>query len=148
MSPPPSQSADNPKGPEMEQLGQEGSKAYLSCDYVTALAKWQRFLALAKESGDRRNEDRTLNNLGLIYVNLGQYDQAISDYTRTIEINPRNAMAYNNRGLSYAQKGQYDRAWEDVRKAQGLGYKVDPVFLEGLRKVSGRGKLIHLTKVT
>ena len=64
----------------MEQLGQEGSEAYLSCDYVTALDKWQRFLALAKEAGDRPNEARTLNNIGMVHVQLGQYGQALEHH--------------------------------------------------------------------
>ena len=42
------------------------------------------------------------------YGNKGQYDQAISEYTKFIEINPEYAEAYNNRGAVYEKKGQYD----------------------------------------
>ena len=38
------------------------------------------------------------------------YDQAISDYTRTIELNIKFAEAYNNRGLAYIEKPQPDYA--------------------------------------
>ena len=33
---------------------------------------------------------------GLTYADKGQYDKAISDYNKAIEINPRDAMAYSN----------------------------------------------------
>jgi tetratricopeptide (TPR) repeat protein len=42
------------------------------------------------------------------YVHNGQYDQAIVEYTKAIELEPRLADAYFNRGLAYVKKGQYD----------------------------------------
>ncbi|MFZ3090716.1 MAG: tetratricopeptide repeat protein [Nitrospirota bacterium] len=53
-------------------------------------------------------------------------------------IAPNDADAYYNRGVAYYLKQEYDRAWEDVYKAQGLGYKVHPEFLNDLRNASGR----------
>ena len=77
---------------------------------------------------------------GIAYAEKGQYDQAISDLNKALEINPRYAKAYVNRGSTYFKKGQYDKAWEDVYKVQDLGLKIDPVFLKNLRKASGRQK--------
>ena len=48
---------------------------------------------------------------------MGQYDQAISDYTKAIEINANNAYAYCNRGSVYDDKGLYDKAIADFNKA-------------------------------
>jgi len=76
-------------------------------------------------------------NRGIAYFEKGQYDQAISNYNKALEINPRLAFAYHNRGAAYFEKGQYDKAWGDVHKAQDLGH---PVFLKALRKASGRQK--------
>ena len=56
----------------------------------------------------------------------------------TPEINPRFAEAYNNRGIAYYFKKEYDKSWENVKKAQELGYKSHPKFLEDLSKASGR----------
>jgi len=66
------------------------------------------------------------------------YDQAISDYSKALEINPKDTAAYNNRAMAYYREGEYDRAWEDVHKAQSLGFQVRPGFLKSLREASGR----------
>ena len=57
------------------------------------------------------------NNRGFAYCQIGQYDQAISDFSKAIEINPRLAPAYNNRGAAYLYKAQYDQAILDLSKA-------------------------------
>lgn len=76
---------------------------------------------------------------GVAYVQgRGQNDQAISDYNKAIDINPRFAKAILSRGVAYYSKGEYDKAWEDVHKAQSLGYQVHPGFLKALREASGR----------
>ena len=78
------------------------------------------------------------NNRGIAYRRKGQYDRAISDYNKALEINPRFAEAYNNRGRAYYLKGEYGKSWEDIKKAQDLGYKIPPKFLDDLRKASGK----------
>jgi rare lipoprotein A len=52
----------------------------------------------------------------------------------------RDAQAYYNRGLVYFGKKDFVKTWEYVHKAESLGYKVDPKFLEELKKASGREK--------
>jgi len=84
------------------------------------------------------NDAEACYNRGNAYSLKGEYDKAIADYTKAIEINPKYAKAYYNRGLAYYLKKEYDKAWEDVYKAQGLGFKVHPGFLNALRKASGR----------
>jgi len=76
----------------------------------------------------------------MVYEKKDQYDQAISDFNKAIEIDPKNASAYYRRGRCYYFKKEYNKSWEDVKKAQSLGYKISPEFLEKLRKDSGREK--------
>jgi len=52
----------------------------------------------------------------------GQYDEAISDFTKASEIDPKYAHAYYNRGAAYGIKGQYDEAISDFTKAS----EIDP----------------------
>jgi tetratricopeptide (TPR) repeat protein len=71
----------------------------------------------------------TGTNLALAYARRGdayhhkrEYDRAIADYTRVIEIELRDAVAYNNRGLAYRAKGDSDRAIADYTRA----IEIDP----------------------
>jgi len=58
-----------------------------------------------------------LNSRGSSYYHKGQYDQAISDFNKALEINPKDADAYSNRGTAYREKGQSDQAIVDFNKA-------------------------------
>jgi tetratricopeptide (TPR) repeat protein len=60
---------------------------------------------------------------GIRYAKQGQYDKAISNYTKAIEIDPRYE-AYYDRGNVYLHKGQYDRAISDYTKAIELDPKL------------------------
>ena len=68
----------------------------------------------------------------------GEYDKAISDYDKAIEINPKFGRAILNRGIANYFRGEYGKAWEDVHKAQSLGYQVHPGFLQALSEASKR----------
>jgi len=69
----------------------------------------------------------------------GQYDQAISHYSKALEIYPRYFGAYNNRGLTYFKKKQYDQALSDYNKA----LEIDPNLAEAY---GNRGLLYLNTK--
>lgn len=56
-------------------------------------------------------------NRGLAYLRKSQYDEAITEFNKAIEINPRYSLAYNDRGYAYLNKRQYDRAISDFTKA-------------------------------
>jgi tetratricopeptide (TPR) repeat protein len=56
-------------------------------------------------------------NRGYELSQKGQDDQAIAAYTRALEIDPGNVLAYNNRGNAYGRQGQYDLAIADLTKA-------------------------------
>lgn len=47
---------------------------------------------------------------GRLYMSKGQYDQAISEFNKALEINPKYVNAYLYRGIAYMQKGQHDQA--------------------------------------
>src|SRR5689334_22159782 len=61
----------------------------------------------------RRDPDyaEAYNNRGIAYSAQQQYDQAIRDFTRSIELNnPELHFAYVNRGQAYADLRQYQQA--------------------------------------
>lgn len=88
---------------------------------------------------DRLFERQSGKVIGIILFFL-----ILSSCTNTPQPNdtiaPNDAEAYYNRGVVYYLKKEYDKAWEDVYKAQSLGFKVHPEFLNDLRKASGRQK--------
>jgi tetratricopeptide (TPR) repeat protein len=55
-------------------------------------------------------------------MNRGQYDEAILDFSKALEINPTLFPPYSNRGLAYSKKGQFEQAISDYSKA----LEIDP----------------------
>ena len=51
---------------------------------------------------------------------MGQLDKAITDFSKAIELNPKDADAIYNRGNAYRIKGQFDKAISDYNKAVEL----------------------------
>ncbi len=54
--------------------------------------------------------------LGLAYFDDGQYDEAIGDYNKVIELNPHPVLHYF-RGKAHAKKGDYAQGLRDWRRA-------------------------------
>ncbi len=73
----------------------------------------------AIESGQlaQTNLANAYYNRGTEYRNKAEYDLAIADYDRAIQLDPKNASAFNNRGLSWRSKGDFDRAMTDYNQA-------------------------------
>jgi tetratricopeptide (TPR) repeat protein len=66
------------------------------------------------------------NNQGVAYDDKGQFDKAIANYNKAIELDPKHAMAYYNRGNSYYDKREYDKAISDYTKAT----EINPRYAE------------------
>ena len=54
---------------------------------------------------------------GLDHLEKGQYDKAISEFTKALEIKPWIFEAHYNRGLAYFYKSEYDLAISDFNTA-------------------------------
>lgn len=57
------------------------------------------------------------SNRGDNYLNSGNYDLAISEYTKAIDLDPTLASLYYNRGLAYSLKEEYKLAIDDYTKS-------------------------------
>jgi len=57
-----------------------------------------------------------------VYVEQGDYEQAIADYTKAIELDPGDAGVYYYRGFAYTDLGNYEKAIADYIKA-GNAYR-------------------------
>ena len=57
------------------------------------------------------------NTRGVVYAKLGQYSNAIEDFSHTIELDPNFSGAYTNRALAYRQTRKDDLAMQDFNQA-------------------------------
>ncbi len=67
-------------------------------------------------------------NLGDTYNKMGDYDKAIGEFNRALELNDKFSLAYNNRGMAYGMKGYYDLALADFNKA----IELDPQYVDAI----------------
>jgi tetratricopeptide (TPR) repeat protein len=70
-----------------------------------------------------RYEGSAYDTRGEAYLNLTQYQKAIEDFSKGIELHPKSGRAYYERGLAYAKLGKSDLADKDQQKAKELSYK-------------------------
>ncbi len=58
------------------------------------------------------------------YQKKGDYDAAIADFTKVLELNPKAVQIYHLRGAAYQKKGDHDKAIADHTKTVELNPKV------------------------
>jgi len=96
-------------------------------DYSNAV-KWFRKAAEQKYDGakEKYNEMSEKYYLrGVAYIEKGYYDQALTDFTEALNINPNYAYAYLFRGDAYYLKGEFDLAITNLTKAIKTNDKKD-----------------------
>ncbi len=83
----------------------------------------QRDSANNKQPASNANDAASYVNQGIDYVNKGKYDDAITNFNKALEINPRYVEAYYNRGLAYYKQCLYDYSISDCNKALEIDKK-------------------------
>ena len=86
--------------------------------YDNADLKIQACTQLIMENAENLPDIYTKRGHG--YAMKKDYERALVDYDRAIELDPNFALAYNLRAHAYAGKGEYDRAIADFTKALAL----------------------------
>jgi tetratricopeptide (TPR) repeat protein len=67
---------------EAKKLYEQGTKEAL----ISAIAKYEVALKLYREAGDRGKEAVILNNIGLVYDNLGEKQKALDYYNQSLPL--------------------------------------------------------------
>lgn len=92
----------------------------------------------AIKAGDlsREMQVRAYNNRGLSHFKLGRIDDAVADYGRAVELDPKYHIALNNRGLAWRELDKQALALKDFEAAiiADNGY---------IRAMNNRGTLLH-----
>lgn len=71
----------------------------------------------ASRRAAEKTADTDYFDQGVYCAQRGDYDTAIANFSKAIEIDPRDADVYRNRGLAWKLKGEYERALSDYREA-------------------------------
>ena len=101
---------------DAQALMLEAMCRYCSNDSKSALALLDRSLTLVPHSEGFRWR-------GQIKASKGLYVEAIEDYSKAIELDPKSSRAFANRGIAKQAKGILDKAMEDYSKAIELDPK-------------------------
>jgi Flp pilus assembly protein TadD len=57
---------------------------------------------------------------GMMYIKMKDYDNAIIEFSRAIDLMPNYAVAYADRGVAYMQQRKLNKAMDDLQNAAGL----------------------------
>lgn len=88
--------------------------------------------SLSQQGKKAIEQAKTHNYQGATWAYLGQSSQAISEFTKAIEIDPEFARAYYNRGRFYYGSGQYSKAISDFNRTIELNPEyADAYFRRG-----------------
>lgn len=79
-----------------------------------------------------------LSNLGAMNSRADDFEETLLKCSKAIETDPTDSAAYGQRAILYFLRQDYTKSWEDVHKAELLGYKFKSVFLEDLKESSNR----------
>ena len=99
-----------------------GATHLLSADYEKARADLTKAIALLP----RYACAEAYNSRGAAYRKLGKTDEAITDFTEAIGIDPDLVVAYTNRAFAYRIAGEHARAEADFARARELGAVIIP----------------------
>lgn len=107
--------------PEVQNLYAEARAARQRGDSATAIAKYQQILKRAPHLA------AAYNNLGMLYFDAHDYQQAAEVLQHGLELNPNMPGAAAMLGMSYFQLGKNDKAWPLLETALRANPKDDQV---------------------
>lgn len=104
----------------------KGIVQYFVGDYLGAELSLSKAYYIFKESNDNTKLYGTLNQLGLVYNELKEYDRAADSHLKALEIvknydiineDNQEAVCYNNLGYLYLKQKEYDQAIKNFETA-------------------------------
>ncbi len=93
------------------RLNQQGNAAYTDGEYYAALIKYLMAFEL------NPNSEYTCNRIGMAYLQLDYYDEAIAILQRSIALNSKYPYSVNNLGSAYFAAGNLKKAEKYFKKA-------------------------------
>ncbi|MDM8535860.1 tetratricopeptide repeat-containing glycosyltransferase family protein [Desulfobacterales bacterium HSG17] len=81
-------------------------------DYHEAIKWYDKVLSF-----DYAEKHKVYNNLGVLQIKMGRFDEAIEKLNKAVEITPQYSEAHNNIGEAYKHLGMYEKSLEACEKA-------------------------------
>lgn len=88
-----------------------------SGNYVFRLAEETCSRALREETMSRDNRAATYVNRGVIRMREGEFDGALSDYSRAVDLKPELGAAYLNEGAAHIYRKDFEAALPPLNRA-------------------------------
>lgn len=107
-----------------------GYAHYLKGNLENALKAFISYDSASKEMNDNSGRGHAINNQGNVYIELGNYKEALDKYKLSLELRSTTkntadiAASYNNIGYVYKEIGDYDKAVENILNALKLFEKI------------------------
>lgn len=95
-------------------------------EHEKAIADFTRYLQLKPSDGP------IINSIGVSYQKLNQHQKAMEYFSQAIAINSAEPVYWQNRSYSEFAVGQKESAKADILKANQLGIKISPAYLQQL----------------
>lgn len=97
-------------------------------EFSAALESFNSIIELPIEDGPERNLllVHAYTCRGAAFAEQEQYDDAIDDFSRAIQINPEHSLGYYNRAMAWEAKGNADQALDDYTRL----LNIDPEFAD------------------
>jgi CHAT domain-containing protein/tetratricopeptide (TPR) repeat protein len=141
-------------GSEADQLNSTARKLYLQGKYKEALEVAQQSLAAAQRQHgpDHYLVGSALNNLGVLYVDLGRLAEGEDYHNRALAIrekargpnHPEYAQSLNNLAILYKTKGRYAEAEQMHKRALAIREKVrGPEHPDVAQSLSNLAEVYH-----
>jgi Tfp pilus assembly protein PilF len=88
------------------------------------IEEWKKAIALIEKP-------RYLKNLGVVYVEVGKYEEAARQLEKALTIDSHDHLTHSDLGKVYAAQGKYEEAKRQLQKAIELQPK-NPIYYENL----------------
>ena len=114
-----------PSGAKIVRLNQFtfGYQVHIKNSDLVTDGVWQAEINNQKANPDAK---KAMLESGINYNANGQYKEAMAEFNKVIEMDPKNAEAYNYRGYCYILAGDFEKATADYTKAIDL----DPFYAD------------------
>ncbi len=107
-----------------------------------AIEHYQKVLGKSGKEKENGGQHRSIvyNDLGLIYLEKKDYDSAIAEFKKGLEINPGSPLIRNNLGIAYIGKNEYNSAASEFRKAIEINPKSEEAYFNLVRIYLDQGE--------